>query len=97
MAGDYSIGSDRWPGTSKVLEEMGELAQVLGKLIGNGGMTDHFDGSDLRQRLIEELADTAAAIDFFTSENLTTIEQVKISARFQEKLQWFRQWQEKGQ
>lgn len=34
--GPFSIGSTTWPGVSRVLEELGELGQVLGKLIGSG-------------------------------------------------------------
>lgn len=70
-AGPYSIGSDLWPGTSKLLEEMGELNQVLGKLMGVGGDTHqtHWDGTDLRERLHEELADVSAALQFFILTN----------------------------
>jgi len=38
-SGDFSIGSAVWPGVSKVIEEMGELQQVLGKLIAVAGDT----------------------------------------------------------
>lgn len=43
--GDFSLGSKVWPGTSKLLEEMGELQQVLGKLIAVAGSTEHWDGA----------------------------------------------------
>jgi hypothetical protein len=36
----FAIGSDAWPGTSKLLEEQGELVQVLGKLMATGGHED---------------------------------------------------------
>lgn len=68
-AGDYSLGSDKWAGLSKLIEEMGEVQQVAGKLIATNGEPDHWDGSDLRQRLTGELADLAAAIIFFTEAN----------------------------
>lgn len=68
-AGPYSIGSSTWPGASRVIEEAGELMQVLGKLIGAGGQTDHWDGTDLRERLIAELGDVRAALDFFIAAN----------------------------
>lgn len=68
-AGDYSIGSGLWPGLSKLVEEMGEVQQVVGKLIATGGRTDHWDGSDLRVRLVEELADIAAAVTFVSQVN----------------------------
>lgn len=63
----YGIGSTRWPGASRVIEESGELVQVLGKLIGAGGATEHWDGTDLRQRLVEEIGDVRAALEFFTA------------------------------
>ena len=68
-AGPYSIGSSIWPGLSKVIEEMGELGQVLGKLIGSGGQLDHFDGTNLGTRMIEEIGDLRAALDYFTTAN----------------------------
>jgi hypothetical protein len=72
-AGPYSIGSKIWPGTSKVIEECGELLEVAGKLMGSGGDTAHWTG-DLRSRLLDELADASAAIHFFASVNLTAEE-----------------------
>jgi NTP pyrophosphatase (non-canonical NTP hydrolase) len=69
QAGPYSIGSDMLPGMSKLIEEMGELSQVLGKLIATGGKAGHWDGTDLRGRLKEELADVAAAAWFFATTN----------------------------
>lgn len=65
----YGIGSARWPGASRVVEESGELVQVLGKLIGAGGGTEHWDGTDLRPRLVEEIGDVRAALDFFVEAN----------------------------
>lgn len=40
MANDdmpYGIGSDRWPGLAKLMEEMGELQEVLGKIMACEG------------------------------------------------------------
>jgi hypothetical protein len=51
----FAIGDKEWPGISKLVEEAGEVGQVCGKLIGSGGETAHFDGSNLRARLSEEL------------------------------------------
>lgn len=90
--GDYSIGSDVWPGTSKVLEEMGELQQVLGKLIGNHGDQIHYDGSDIRKRLIEEIGDLLAAIHFFRAKNLSEQENEEIQKRLDNKLELFMTW-----
>ena len=63
-SGDFSIGSNVWPGISKLIEECGETVQVCGKLLGSRGQVAHWDGSDLKERLEEEIADLLAAIDF---------------------------------
>lgn len=65
----YSIGSDAWPGLSKLIEECGETIQVAGKLMGTGGAVEHWDGSNLGDRLIEEIGDLQAAIEFFVETN----------------------------
>lgn len=69
MSGPFSIGSDIWAGTSKLVEETGELGQVLGKLIATGGNLEHWDGSNLGDRLCDELGDVLAAIGFFIAVN----------------------------
>lgn len=89
--GPFQFGGDTWPGTAKLLEEMGELQQVLGKLIMIGGLTRHWDG-DLRPRLVEELADVQAALEFFVVHNLTTEERIQTGARVDEKLDLFQSW-----
>jgi hypothetical protein len=90
--GDFSIGSTVWPGTSKVIEEMGELQQVLGKLIALAGDTKYWDGVDLRKRLIEEIGDLTAALLFFRQKNFTTEEARQVSDRIDKKLTLFREW-----
>lgn len=65
----FAIGSDLWPGLSKLIEECGEVIQVAGKLIATHGEAAHWDGSDLRQRLHDELADLDAAIRFVVRYN----------------------------
>lgn len=68
-AGPYSIDSDRLPGLSKLIEEMGEVQQIAGKLIATGGKAEHWDGTDLMKRMSEELADLSAAVQFFSDMN----------------------------
>lgn len=70
MAADFAIGSLLWPGTSKVLEEAGELIQVLGKLQAVGGDLEHWDG-DLHPRLVDETADLGAALRYFSYQNFS--------------------------
>jgi hypothetical protein len=90
-SGDFSIGSKVWPGTSKLVEEMGELQQVLGKLIASAGDTEHWSG-DLRAKLVEEIGDVTAAIAFFKGENLTLDESDAVEERHWKKLVLFREW-----
>lgn len=91
-SGDFSIGSSVWPGTSKLLEESGELIQVLGKLMAIHGKTEHWSG-DLRLKIVEELADVAAAHAFFMEMNLTGEEVLALGERVEKKRLLFRQWQ----
>lgn len=65
----WAIASPVWPGTAKLIEEMGELQQVLGKLIALGEPAVHWDGSDLRERLVEECGDVLGALQFFVNNN----------------------------
>ncbi len=95
-SGDFSIGSKVWPGMSKLIEEMGELGQVLGKIMGTGGEAKHWDGSNLRERVVEELADVYAAVLFFVTQNLTHEERVVWSNRVGAKLVLFNKWHAGG-
>jgi NTP pyrophosphatase (non-canonical NTP hydrolase) len=91
-AGPYSIGSDVWPGLSKLIEECGEVIQVAGKLLGANGDPNHWDGSDLRLRLQEELADLTAAIQFVEHRN--DLDGGVIWDRTHSKLRKFDTWHE---
>lgn len=102
--GPYAIGAQEWPGLSKLTEEMGELQQVLGKLLGISGSLEHWDGN-LGPRLIAEIGDVQAAIDFFLEQNETVISTSTrgvadagylIAVRRKAKLELFRQWHAEG-
>ena len=41
MTDSYGIGSDTMPGLAKTVEEVGELLQLLGKVLARGGNMDH--------------------------------------------------------
>ena len=71
-------------------EECGEVVQVIGKLMGTNGQTDHWDGSDLEQRMIEEVADVAAAIEFVIE--FCNLDAAAITRRKNEKRALFEQW-----
>lgn len=89
-AGPFSIGSAVWPGVAKTLEEMGELGQVLGKLIATGGEPLHYDGSDLRQRMLEEMGDVLGALQFTALYN--GVDWVSIRDRAAVKMHTFERW-----
>lgn len=86
----FAIGDAEWPGLSKLAEECGEVTQVIGKLMGSRGEENHWDGTNLRDRLLSEMSDLQAAIDFVLLENNLS------QALFQEmryaKIQRFFQW-----
>jgi NTP pyrophosphatase (non-canonical NTP hydrolase) len=83
----FAIGDKEWPGLSKLTEEAGEAMQVVGKLMGTSGRTQHFDGSDLRERLVEELGDLVAAIQFVAKHN-----GLDLSERVAKKTAIFEKW-----
>lgn len=87
----FAIGDKEWPGVSKVLEEMGELQQVLGKIMGVRGETVHWSG-DLRKMLLEEVADVLAALVFLQNRNLTDAEARGVRDRMLFKLERFEAW-----
>lgn len=88
--GDFAIGSRTWPGLSKLIEELGEVAQVAGKLIATGGEPGHWDGTNLRTRLEDELADLEAAIAFVLEHN--DLDADRVAERRAAKLRQFRDW-----
>jgi len=92
--GAYAIGSGHWPGVSKLIEEMGEVNQVLGKILGTGGDRSHWDGSDLILRLQEELGDVLAAIAFVQWFN--DLDPEAIADRRYQKLALFKEWHKAG-
>lgn len=83
----YSIGADSWNGLSKLVEECGEVQQVIGKIQGTDGKEIHWDGSNLRDRLTEEVADVIAAGLFVASKN-----NLNVSDRILMKLAKFGTW-----
>lgn len=90
----FAFGDKEWPGLSKLNEEAGELIQVIGKLMMTHGKAKHWDGSDLRTRIIEEMADETAALDFVAFHALTAEERDVLRVRAKEKLALFKKWHE---
>lgn len=93
MTKPYCIGSDEWNGLSKLIEELGELQQVCGKLIGSEGRTDHWSG-DLNEKFIEEFGDVYAAMSFFIVMNFDLSVIDRINDQAQLKLDRFHVWNE---
>lgn len=91
---NFNFGGELWPGTSKLIEECGELTQVLAKLIGNRGKTDYWGEVNLSERLEEELGDVIAAVTFFIDTN--GLDGDKIIQRSIDKLTKFDNWHKNG-
>lgn len=87
----FAIGAERWAGISKLVEEAGEVVQVCGKLFATYGEIAHWEGSDLRTRLEEEIGDVLAAVEFVIEKN-PILSREKIQVRRAEKLALFRTW-----
>lgn len=91
---DYAIGSRHCPGFSKLIEECGEVAQVLGKVMGLGSLGKHWDGSDLKMRLECEIGDLVAAVAFVVCKN--QLDEEVIESRSEMKLELFEKWHQEG-
>lgn len=78
-------------GLDKLNEECGEVVQVIGKYHGMGGVLgNHWDGTNLKERLEEEIADANAAMVFVASKH--GLDELRIHERFKMKLERFRAW-----
>jgi NTP pyrophosphatase (non-canonical NTP hydrolase) len=89
----YAIGDKKWAGLSKLLEEAGEVIQVGGKLMGARGKINHWSG-DLNDKLVEELGDLLAAIEFFVDKNMSVKDRGRILLQFDKKIRKFNKWHE---
>jgi tRNA U34 5-carboxymethylaminomethyl modifying GTPase MnmE/TrmE len=108
----FAFSDKDWPGIAKMVEECGELTEVLplvillsavgrltqtqGKLMMIQGGTDHWSG-DLRKAMVQEMADVRAAIEFVAEHNLSKRERKTITTRVQKKLQRFEKWHKGAQ
>ncbi len=91
----FAFGARGWPGLAKLVEEAGEVIQVCGKLMMTSGRIEHWDGSNLAERLADEIGDVSAAIEFVA----TYCKELPIgrtAARRREKLNRFLEWHTKG-
>lgn len=90
----FAIGDKDWPGLSKLAEECAEVGQVVGKLMGTRGLVHHWDGTKLDDRLIEEMGDVKAAIDFVLAH--CQLSGTAVERRRQEKNRLFEAWHKEG-
>ena len=64
----YGIGSDTWPGLSRLAADAAQVARAASSIIGTGNDT-HQDAAVQRERLQEQLGDLRAAIDYVIGKN----------------------------
>jgi NTP pyrophosphatase (non-canonical NTP hydrolase) len=91
-----AIGSDIWPGLSKLAEECGETVQIIGKIIAfpEG---EHPDGQGpLEDRLTDEMADLFATIIYVRTVN-DRIDLTRFQDRVQMKYERFMGWHKQEQ
>lgn len=82
-------------GLAKLLEELGELAQITAKKLAFMDTDEHPDGKgSMRVRMQEEMGDVRAAIDFVTE--TFGLDSLTISRRANVKLTMFRYWHAEG-
>jgi NTP pyrophosphatase (non-canonical NTP hydrolase) len=87
----YSFGNPLLPGLAKLMEECGELVQILAKKMAYP-LEPHPDGQDTDARIVEEMGDVLAGITFYGSLNLTKEQQDAVEARRDKKVELFRSW-----
>lgn len=80
-------------GLAKLLEELGELAQVTAKKLAYFHVDGHPDGAgSLKDRLEKEMGDVSAAMTFVQQQ--FDLDRLAIERRANAKLALFRQWHE---
>ena len=77
-------------GLVKLVEELGELTQVAAKKLAYMKTDAHPDGTSLKARMEEEMADVIAACAFVT--NQFGLDENIMGARVEKKLKLFAEW-----
>jgi NTP pyrophosphatase (non-canonical NTP hydrolase) len=77
-------------GVVKLAEECGELIQVCAKRLAYFHTDRHPDGSDLRSRMVAEIGDVLAAVQFVVAELHLPRDQIDDRRRY--KLDRFYRW-----
>lgn len=73
-----------------MVEEAGEILQMLGKLMGSRGDDIHWNVRSLKANIEDEIADLMAACKFVIEMCHLRVEHIE--TRMQRKLELFRQW-----
>lgn len=98
MSGLFKFGPGvKWPGVAKAMEEMGELQQPLGKLVMVDGRDEVHWSGPLRQPILDEAADVAAAVEFLVDNNYDYEDRAYFQARKAAKLRKFEEWHRLGE
>jgi len=88
----YQLSCPEYPGLAKVIEESGEIGQVFGKIMSNGGHRfDPWVGNDLGAKLDEEAADLLAALSFMVT-YCPHIDENIVGDRVARKFKLFQEW-----
>jgi hypothetical protein len=92
----FGLECAEWPGLAKVAEEAAEVQQVIMKIIAFDGATVHLDGTDLLDKLEEELADLQAAIHHLRRKCRKLTCGVQYDNRFIDKINFFEKIHDNG-
>lgn len=90
----FAFGDKEWPGIGKLIEECAEVGEVCGKLMMTRGGTYHWNGYDLKERLVEEIADVMAAAKFVIDH--CGLDRDEVEDRCRRKYQKFERWHTEG-
>lgn len=92
----YLNGTTRYFGVAKVIEETGEINQLLGKLIACPD-EPHWDGKGyVKDRLPDEIADGLASLIYFLCNNYDDKVINKVKKRMNSKLKKYNKWELSG-
>lgn len=78
-------------GVAKLIEECGELQQVLGKRLAMWDQDEHWDGTNLRERMVEEMGDVIAAVWFVVDQ--FKLDSSAVLERVDQKWKLFTTWE----
>lgn len=87
----------QWAGVAKLVEEMGELQQPLGKLIMVDGKAEAHWSGDLRLMIRDEAADVVAAIHFVLEHNFSPEDLAYVADRMVKKRRQYEEWHREGE